>query len=222
MAGPMGGPGPRGRMQGPRPKVKNPGKLLKRLFAIVLRSYAPHCILVLLCIACNAYVMVRSALFLERLMDDYIVPMVNTGSTDFGPLIGALTGMLGIYALGVLCSWGQNRLMINVSQGTMRELRTRVFEKMEALPISYFDTHAHGDIMSVYTNDIDTLRQMISQSMPQLISSTVTIVSVFITMLTRSIPLTILTCLMTMVTVLEISWGILWEIICRSVSMSLV
>ena len=199
MAGPMRGPGPRGRMQGPRPKVENPGKLLKRIFGIVFRSYAPHCIIVLLCIAANAFVMVRSALFLETLMDAYIVPMVESGSTDFAPLIQALTGMLGIYALGILCSWGQNRLMISVSQGTMRDLRTQVFEKMESLPISYFDRNAHGDIMSVYTNDIDTLRQMISQSMPQLISSAVTIVSVFITMLTRSIPLTILTCLMTAV-----------------------
>ena len=199
MAGPMGGPGPRGRMQGPRPKVENPGKILRRIFAIVFRRYAPQCILVLACIAGSAYVTVRSALFLETLIDTYIVPMVNTGSTDFGPLAAALGRIAVIYALGVLFSWGQNRLMINVSQGTMRDLRTRLFEKMEYLPVSYFDRNAHGDIMSVYTNDIDTLRQMISQSMPSLISSAVTIVSVFITMVTRSIPLTILTCMMTAV-----------------------
>ena len=197
MAGPMGGPGPRGRGHGPVPKVKNPGKLLKRIFAIVFRRYVFHCLLVLGCIAGGAFVMVRSALFLETLIDAYILPMVNSGSTDFAPLAAALMQMLGIYAFGVLCSWGQNRLMINVSQGTMRELRVRLFDKMESLPISYFDRNAHGDIMSVYTNDIDTLRQMIAQSMPQLISSAVTIVSVFITMLTRSVPLTILTCLMT-------------------------
>ena len=197
MAGPMGGPGPRGRMRGPAPKVENPGKLLKRIFGIVFGRYALHCLLVLVCIAGHAFVMVRSALFLEQLMDVYIVPMVESGSADFGPLAQALLGMMGIYGMGILFSWGQNRLMINVSQGTMRDLRLKVFEKMESLPISYFDRNAHGDIMSVYTNDIDTLRQMISQSMPQLISSVVTIVSVFITMVTRSIPLTILTCLMT-------------------------
>ena len=199
MAGPMGGPGPRGRGHGPMPKVENPGKLLKRIFAIVFRRYWLHCLLVLGCIAGSAFVMVRSALFLETLIDAYILPMVNSGSKDFGPLVAALMQMLVIYLLGVLCSFGQNRLMINVSQGTMRDLRTQLFDKMESLPISYFDRNAHGDIMSVYTNDIDTLRQMISQSMPQLISSAVTIVSVFITMLTRSIPLTILTCLMTAV-----------------------
>ncbi|MBU5626629.1 ABC transporter ATP-binding protein/permease [Oscillibacter sp. MSJ-2] len=188
--------GPGGRMRGPRPHVDNPGKILKRLAGIVFKNYWLHCLVVLCCIIGSTLATVQGALFLQSLIDDYITPMVSSGSRDFSGLLSALSRLAVIYGLGILCSWSYNRIMINVSQGTMRTLRTQVFTHMESLPISYFDRNAHGDIMSVYTNDIDTLRQVISQSLPQLVSSTVTIVSVFISMVLLDIPLTVLTCLM--------------------------
>ena len=192
------GPGG-GRMRGPRPKVENPGKLLKRVLGIVFRRYGWACVLVLLCIVGTALATVQGSLFLKSLIDDYIEPMLSSGSRDFGPLAAALVRIAGIYGIGVLCSWAQSRIMITVSQGTLRDLRVQVFQHMESLPISYFDTHAHGDIMSVYTNDIDTLRQMISQSLPNLVSSLFTIVSVFVSMVILNVPLTILTCVMVVV-----------------------
>lgn len=188
--------GPGGRMRGPRPHVENPGKVLKRLTGVILKNYWLQCSVVLLCIIGSALATVQGSLFLQSLIDDYITPMAAAGSTDFSGLISALGRLALIYAAGVLCSFAYNRIMIYVSQGTMRDLRVQVFTHMESLPIRYFDTHAHGDIMSVYTNDIDTLRQMISQSLPQLVSSAATIVSVFVSMLLLDIPLTILTCLM--------------------------
>jgi len=189
--------GPGGRqMQGPRPKLDHPGRIIKRLFGLVFQNYGPHCLIVLLCIFGSALATVRGALFLRNLIDDYIAPMVQNGSTDFAPLLGALGKLAAVYLAGAVCMWGYNRIMVNVSQGTMRNLRIQVFTHMESLPISYFDRHVHGDIMSVYTNDIDTLRQMISQSLPQLVSSAVTIVSVFVSMLILNIPLTLLTCAM--------------------------
>ena len=191
---PVRGPG-RGP-QGPRPKVENPGKILKRLAGIILGNYALRCAVVLVCIIGSALATVRGTLFLKSLIDDYIGPMAAAGSTDYAGLAAALLRLALVYASGILCSWGYNRIMVNVAQGTMRDLRNRVFRHMESLPISYFDRHAHGDIMSVYTNDIDTLRQMISQSMPQLVSSCVTIVSVFVSMVLLNIPLTVLTCVM--------------------------
>ena len=195
---PARGPGG-GRMRGPRPKVENPGKLLKRVLGIVFRRYGWACVLVLLCIVGTALATVQGSLFLKSLIDDYIEPMLSSGSRDFGPLAAALVRIAGIYGIGVLCSWAQSRIMITVSQGTLRDLRVQVFQHMESLPISYFDTHAHGDIMSVYTNDIDTLRQMISQSLPNLVSSLFTIVSVFVSMVILNVPLTILTCIMVVV-----------------------
>ena len=195
---PARGPGG-GRMRGPRPKVENPGKLLKRVLGIVFRRYGWACVLVLLCIVGTALATVQGSLFLKSLIDDYIEPMLSSGSRDFGPLAAALVRIAGIYGIGVLCSWAQSRIMITVSQGTLRDLRVQVFQHMESLPISYFDTHAHGDIMSVYTNDIDTLRQMISQSLPNLVSSLFTIVSVFVSMVILNVPLTILTCVMVVV-----------------------
>ena len=188
-----------GRMRGPRPKVENPGKLLKRVLGIVFRRYGWACVLVLLCIVGTALATVQGSLFLKSLIDGYIEPMLSSGSRDFGPLAAALVRIAGIYGIGVLCSWAQSRIMITVSQGTLRDLRVQVFQHMESLPISYFDTHAHGDIMSVYTNDIDTLRQMISQSLPNLVSSLFTIVSVFVSMVILNVPLTILTCVMVVV-----------------------
>ena len=198
---PARGPGG-GRMRGPRPKVENPGKLLKRVLGIVFRRYGWACVLVLLCIVGTALATVQGSLFLKSLIDDYIEPMLSSGSRDFGPLAAALVRIAGIYGIGVLCSWAQSRIMITVSQGTLRDLRVQVFQHMESLPISYFDTHAHGDIMSVYTNDIDTLRQMISQSLPNLVSSLFTIVSVFVSMVILNVPLTILTCVMVAVILL--------------------
>ena len=186
--------GPRGGMAGrPRPKVANPGKLLKRIMGEVFKHYAPHCVVVLVCIFLSAFANVRASLFLQTLIDDYITPMVQQQSTDFGPLVGALVKIGCIYLVGILASWANARIMVNVTQGTMRNIRIELFTHMESLPISYFDTHPHGDIMSVYTNDVDTLRQMISQSIPQLISSVITILSVFISMCILDIPMTVLT-----------------------------
>ena len=200
---PMRGPGGHGP-RGPRPKVENPGKIIKRLFGIIFRNYAFHFAVVLVCIIGSALATVRGALFLRELIDDYIQPMVLSGGGDYSSLAGALLRLALVYGAGVLCSWSYNRIMVNVSQGTMRDLRNQVFRHMESLPISYFDQHAHGDIMSVYTNDIDTLRQMISQSLPQLVNSSVTIVSVFASMVALNIPLTVLTCAM-IVVILNVS-----------------
>ena len=189
------GPGPRG-MGGPKPKVENPGKLLKRIMDEVFKHYLPHCILVLVCIIVSALANVQASLFLKTLIDDYIVPMTKQATPDFGPLTGALVRIGCIYAIGVLAAWLNARIMVNVTQGTLRNLRVQLFTHMESLPIRYFDSHPHGDIMSVYTNDVDTLRQMISQSIPQLVSSAITIVSVFISMCLMSWQLTVVTMLM--------------------------
>ena len=188
------GPGP--RMGGPRPKVENPGKLLKRIMDEVFRHYLPHCILVLVCIVVSALANVQASLFLKTLMDDYIVPMTQQQDPDFAPLAAALLRVGIIYIIGILAAWLNARIMVNVTQGTLRNLRTQLFTHMESLPIKYFDQHPHGDIMSVYTNDVDTLRQMLSQSIPQLVSSAITIVSVFFSMCMLSWQLTIVTMLM--------------------------
>ena len=189
------GPGPRG-VGGPKPKVENPGKLLKRIMDEVFKHYLPHCILVLVCIIVSALANVQASLFLKTLIDDYIVPMTKQATPDFGPLAGALVRIGCIYAIGVLAAWLNARIMVNVTQGTLRNLRVQLFTHMESLPIRYFDSHPHGDIMSVYTNDVDTLRQMISQSIPQLVSSAITIVSVFTSMCLMSWQLTVVTMLM--------------------------
>ncbi len=186
------GPGPRGA-GAPRPKVENPGKLLKRIMAAVFKNYLPHCILVLVCIIASALASVQSSLFLQTLIDDYVVPMTEQANPDFAPLAGALLKVGAIYLIGVVAAWLNARVMVNVTQGTLRNLRVELFTHMESLPIKYFDSNAHGDIMSVYTNDVDTLRQMISQSIPQLVSSVITIVSVFVSMCVMSIPLTLVT-----------------------------
>ena len=186
--------GPRG--MGPKPKVENPGKLLRRIMDEVFRNYLPHCILVLICIVVSALANVQASLFLQTLMDDYIVPMTHQQNPSFAPLAGALLRVGCIYLVGILAAWINARVMVNVTQGTLRNLRTELFTHMESLPISYFDTHPHGDIMSVYTNDVDTLRQMISQSMPQLLNSAITVVSVLVSMVVLSVPLTVLTLVM--------------------------
>ena len=186
------GPGPRGAGQ-PRPKVENPGLLLRRIMGEVFQHYLPHCIIVLVCIVVSALANVQASLFLKSLIDDYIVPMTQQAAPDFRPLTAALIRVGCIYAVGVLAAWLNARIMVNVTQGTLRNLRTQLFTHMESLPIKYFDQHPHGDIMSVYTNDVDTLRQMLSQSIPQLVSSAITIVSVFASMVMLSWQLTVVT-----------------------------
>jgi len=190
----------RGRGQGrPRPRVKNPGKLFKRVMGYVLRDYKLQVLVVVVCIFIGVLTQVKGTLFLKTLIDDYITPLTKSPEKDFGPLLAAILRMAFIYLVGVASSYAYQRIMIVVGQGTLKNLRIEIFTHMESLPVKYFDTHAHGDIMSVYTNDIDTLRQMISQAMPQFLSSLITVVSVFVSMLTLSIPLTGLTLLMVFV-----------------------
>ncbi len=195
-------PGPGQRVRGPRPKVKNPGKLLMRLLKYIAKNYLAALIVVAVCIFIGVLANVQGTLFTQTLIDDYIMPMLGTSNPDFGPLAMAIGRVAVFYAIGALSTYVYNRIMVNVSQGTLRNLRNDMFSHMEGLPIKYFDTHAHGDIMSIYTNDIDTLRQMISQSMPQLLSSVITIVSVFVSMIILNVPLTVITLLMVGVTLL--------------------
>ena len=187
---------------GPMPKGQNPSKTLKRLMGIILKNYTPHCIVVLLCIFGSAFVSVKGTLFMQTLIDDYILPLMSQSNPDFRPLGMAIMKLALFFVAGALMTYTYNRIMVNVSQGTMKKIRIDVFTHMESLPIKYFDTHAHGDIMSIYTNDIDTLRQMISQSIPQLVNSAATIVSVLISMIILNIPLTILTLIMVAIMVL--------------------
>ena len=190
-------PGPMGkRVKGPRPKIENPGKLFRRLMGYVFKNYAPHVIIVVICIFAGVLCNIQGTLFMQTLIDSYIIPLLGSDNPDFSGLAHAITRVGGFYALGAVSSYIYNRIMINVSQGTMRNIRNDMFCRMESLPIKYFDTHAHGDIMSCYTNDIDTLRQMISQSMPQCLNSAITIVSVLVSMIFLSLPLTAVTLLM--------------------------
>ncbi|MGN0513200.1 MAG: ABC transporter ATP-binding protein [Lachnospiraceae bacterium] len=185
--------GPGARNHGPRAKIDNPGKLLKRMMGYILKDYKIHLVIVVICIFVSVLANVQGTMFTKTLIDGYITPMLLNKSTDFTPLLYAILRVAVFYLLGAFATYIYNRLMIYVSQGTLCNIRKDLFNHMESLPISYFDTHAHGDIMSVYTNDIDTLRQMISQSMPQLLSSAITIVSVLVSMLILNVPLTIVT-----------------------------
>lgn len=191
MPGPMNR-GPRGM----KPQVKNPGKLLVRLMNYVFRDYKIHCIFVFIFIFLGVIANVQGTMFTKNLIDEYITPFLLTDSPDFTPLAHAIGRVAVFYAIGIASTYAYNRIMVTVTQGTLRNLRNELFAHMQKLPIKYFDTHAHGDIMSVYTNDIDTLRQMISQSIPQIINSAFTIVSVFISMLILNIPLTAVTLIM--------------------------
>lgn len=182
--------------RGAKPQVEHPGKLLARLMRYVFRDYKFHCICVFFLIFAGVIANVQGTMFTKNLIDDYITPFLLTDHPDFTPLAHAILRVALFYAIGVLSTYAYNRIMINVTQGTLHHLRVDLFTHMETLPIKYFDTHAHGDIMSVYTNDIDTLRQMISQSIPQIINSSFTIVSVFVSMIILSIPLTIVTLIM--------------------------
>ena len=155
-----------------------------------------HCIAVFLLIFAGVIANVQGTMFTKNLIDDYITPFLLSDNPNFAPLAKAISRVAVFYAIGVISTYIYNRIMVAVTQGTLRNLRNDLFAHMEKLPIRYFDTHSHGDIMSVYTNDIDTLRQMISQSIPQIINSTFTIVSVFVSMLILNIPLTLVTLVM--------------------------
>ncbi len=186
------GRGPRG----PKPKIKNPGKLFARLMKYILAKYKFHILVVVIGIFVGVLANVQGTLFMQTLIDVYILPMIGAKNPDFAPLAAAIFRVAAFYGVGALSTFIYNRVMVKVTQGTLRDLRDDLFTHMEGLPIKYFDTHSHGDIMSIYTNDIDTLRQMISQSMPQLLSSVITVVSILISMLALNVPLTAVTLLM--------------------------
>lgn len=192
-------PGPRGP-RGPKPKIKNPGKLFARLMGFIFKKYLPACIIVVICIFVSVLANVQGTMFTKNLIDDYIVPLLKTGNPDYGPLLAAMGRVTVFYGIGVISTFAYSKIMIYVSQGTIKNLRVELFSHMQDLPIRYFDSHAHGDIMSIYTNDIDTLRQLISQSLPQILNSAITVVSVFVSMVILNIPLTILTIVMVIVT----------------------
>ena len=190
-------PGPMNRTpRGQKPQVEHPFALLARLMHYVFRDYKFHCIAVFLLIFAGVIANVQGTMFTKNLIDDYITPFLLSDNPNFAPLAKAISRVAVFYAIGVISTYTYNRIMVAVTQGTLRNLRNDLFAHMEKLPIRYFDTHSHGDIMSVYTNDIDTLRQMISQSIPQIINSTFTIVSVFVSMLILNIPLTLVTLVM--------------------------
>lgn len=192
-------PGPRGP-RGPKPKIKNPGKLFARLMGFIFKKYLPACIIVVICIFVSVLANVQGTMFTKNLIDDYIVPLLKTGNPDYGPLLAAMGRVAVFYGIGVISTFAYSKIMIYVSQGTIKNLRVELFSHMQDLPIRYFDSHAHGDIMSIYTNDIDTLRQLICQSLPQILNSAITVVSVFVSMVILNIPLTILTIVMVIVT----------------------
>lgn len=192
-------PGPRGP-RGPKPKIKNPGKLFARLMGFIFKKYLPACIIVVICIFVSVLANVQGTMFTKNLIDDYIVPLLKTGTPNYGPLLAAMGKVAVFYGIGVISTFAYSKIMIYVSQGTIKNLRVELFSHMQDLPIRYFDSHAHGDIMSIYTNDIDTLRQLISQSLPQILNSAITVVSVFVSMVILNIPLTILTIVMVIVT----------------------
>ena len=179
-----------------KPQIENPGQVFKRLMSYVFQKYKWHYILVIVLICVGVLASVQGTLFQKSLIDDYIKPMLLADKPDFSPLLEAMARVAGFYLIGVVAVFTQNRIMVNVTQGVLRDMRNDVFTHMEKLPVKYFDTHSHGDIMSVYTNDIDTLRQVVSQSIPQLVNSSVTIVSVLASMIYLSIPLTLVTLLM--------------------------
>ena len=193
MPGPVN---PKKMPAGAKNNIKNPGKILKRILAYLLSNYMAACILVVVCIIISVIANVQGTLFLKTLIDDYIMPLIGSDQPDFTSLLHAIIRVGGFYLVGVAATYTYTRIMVNVTQGTLQRLRDDMFAHMEKLPIRYFDTNSHGNIMSIYTNDIDTLRQMISQSMPQLLSSAITVVSVLISMIRLNIPLTVLTLVM--------------------------
>ena len=189
MPGPMGGRPPRGA----KPTVANPGKVFKRIIGFVAKNYLLQCIVVLVCIVLTVFSTIQGTMFMKTLIDQYIMQLMQQTVPDYTELLHAIIRVACFYAVGVIAAYVNTRMMVYVTQGTMRSLRDELFVHMESLPIKYFDTHAHGDIMSIYTNDVDTLRQMISQSIPQLINSSITIIGVLASMIILNIPLTLLT-----------------------------
>ncbi len=181
---------------GPRPKVKNPGKILKRIMGYVMHVYRVPYLIAIACIVISVLANIQGTLFMQTLIDSYILPLLTEKSNDFSGLLFAILRTGCFYAIGVAATFTQTRLMAIITQGTLKKLRDELFTHMQTLPIKYFDTHAHGDIMSVYTNDIDTLRQMISQSIPQMLNSGITIIGVLFSMIFLSIPLTLVTLVM--------------------------
>ncbi|MCI8583848.1 MAG: ABC transporter ATP-binding protein [Dorea sp.] len=181
------------QMRGMKPGIKNPGKIFKRIMSYVFRKYKIHFMTVVVLIFVGVIANVQGTLFMQKLIDDYIAPFLLSDTPNFTPLAQAIGRVAIFYAVGVLSVYLYNRIMVYVTQGTLKDLRDDLFSHMEKLPVRYFDTHAHGDIMSVYTNDIDTLRQMISQSIPQFLNSGITIISVLLSMLVLNIPLTFVT-----------------------------
>ena len=194
----MPGPGSRNTLGRPVPKVQDPGKLFGRIMGYVFKDYLVQYAVVFICILLSVLCSLQGTLFMKELIDKYIAPyLLNRGETiDFDPLKFAIMRVAVFYAIGVIASFIQQRLLIKITQGTMQSMRNDLFEKMEKLPIRYFDTHTHGDIMSIYTNDIDTMRMMVSQSIPQFINSAITILSVIFSMIVLSPALTGVTVLM--------------------------
>lgn len=182
-----------------KPDIKDPGKIFKRLLAYVFRDYKWYCLAVFMCIVVSVLCMVQGTMFTQSLIDDYITPFLLTDNPDFGPLAKAIGRVAIFYGIGILATFLYQRTMVIISQGTLDNIRRDTFRNMEKLPVKYFDSHSHGDIMSIYTNDIDTLRQLISQSIPQFINSAFTIVSVFVSMCILSVHLTVVTMVMVVV-----------------------
>ena len=178
--------------------------VLNRVLRYMLHYYKVPFALVIVCIVITAIATVAGSTFPQTLVDDYITPMLESGSRDFSGLARDLTRLACIMGIGVVAAFSYNRIMVSVSQGTMRRLRNELFSKMESLPIKYFDTHAHGDIMSVYTNDVDTLRQLLSQSIPQIINSVITMAATLVTMIVLNPTLTIIS-LLTAVVMLTVT-----------------
>ncbi len=196
----MPGPGPR-RDFGPKQKVENPVKVFKRIMSYVLKRYPVHCLLVLICIVVSVYANVQGTMFMKTLIDGYITPLLGQANPDYSELLQAIIKMGILYVIGIAATFGNTKIMVYVTQGTMRNIRNDMFKHMESLPIKYFDTHKHGDIMSMYTNDVDTLRQMVSQSIPQFINSLISIVNVLIYMIILSVPLTLVSIVMVMLVI---------------------
>ncbi len=174
---------------------RSPAKVIRRVIRCMLHYYKYLFLAVVACILISAVATVAGATFPQTLVDDYIMPMLQGESETFDSLASDLIRLAGILAIGVVTAFAYNRIMVNISQGTMRRLRDDLFNKMEALPIKYFDTHAHGDIMSVYTNDVDTLRQLLSQSIPQIINSVITMAATLVTMIILNPVLTLISIL---------------------------
>ena len=192
--GPMRGPGPRGPRNGG--KSADPKKSLGKVLRYVMEKYKAACVIVVIGIIISALGILTVTLFMQTLIDQYIMPLMGQADPDFTPLANRLIKLGVVLAAGIISTYAYNRIMVTVSQGTMKRLRVQLFSHMESLPIKYFDTHAHGDIMSVYTNDVDTLRQLISQSIPQTINSVISLVSTLISMIVLDIPLTLVSLLM--------------------------